>query len=136
MGDMPFKATKPADIFNCKQCGDCCKGYGGTYVTPENVIEIAAYIKTDPDTFVKDYCQMSGGKPVLAVDKNGWCVFFKENCSIHPVKPAMCKAWPFIKSVLIDVNNWHVMAGICTGIRTDFPDEVILKCVRKVIEKA
>ena len=131
---MPFDAITSEDIFKCKMCGECCRGFGGTYVTPENILEIAVYIHTDPDTFVRDYCQMSGDRPVLAVDKDGWCVFFDKVCTIHPVKPAMCKAWPFIKSVLIDVNNWHIMSGVCMGIRTDFPDEVILRCVREVIE--
>jgi Fe-S-cluster containining protein len=132
---MPSKSLAPEDIFTCKKCGDCCKGYGGTYVTPENIAAIASYIHTDPETFLKNYCQISGGKPVLAVDENGWCVFFDETCTIHPVKPAMCRAWPFIKSVLKDVQNWHIMAGVCMGIRTNFPDEAILACVRKMVEE-
>lgn len=132
---MPFRPIKPVDIFKCKKCGSCCKGFGGTYVTPENIQEIADYINETPDTVLNKYCQMSGKRPVLAVDENGWCVFYEDLCTIHPVKPAMCKAWPFIESVLIDVNNWHMMSGSCMGMRIDFPDEVISTCVRSVIEK-
>lgn len=126
---------KSSDIFDCKKCGDCCIGYGGTYITAEDIEAIAAYIRVEPETFVRDYCQMSGSKPVLAQGKNGRCVFWDEVCTIHPVKPRMCKAWPFIKSVLTDVSNWHIMASACPGIRTDVPDEVVLACVKRELDQ-
>ncbi len=106
---------KPSDIFKCEKCGDCCKGYGGTYVTANDIEAIAAYLKTDPESFIKDYCYMSGSRPVLAQKKDGYCIFWDKICTIHPVKPKMCKQWPFIKSVLIDVNNWQIMAGFLSG---------------------
>lgn len=123
---------KPSDIFECKKCGDCCRGYGGTYVTEQDIRAIAAYIKTDPESFIKDYCQMSGNKPVLAQGKDGYCVFWDGLCTIHPVKPQMCRAWPFIKSVLIDIHNWHIMAASCPGIRTDVPDKVVQDIIKSV----
>ena len=126
---------KPSDIFKCEKCGDCCKGYGGTFVTEEDIEAIAAYLKTDPKSFIKDYCYMSGSRPVLAQQKDGYCIFWDKLCTIHPVKPKMCKQWPFIKSVLIDVNNWQIMAGFCPGIRIDVPDDIIQECVRKELLK-
>ena len=45
---MPCDPLTPEDIFNCQQCGDCCKGFGGTYVSPEDVQAIAAFIHIDP----------------------------------------------------------------------------------------
>lgn len=121
------------EIFSCKKCGDCCKGYGGTFVTADDVEAIAAYIKTDPERFVADYCDMSGGKPVLAQADSGYCVFWDEVCTIHPVKPRMCRAWPFIESVLTDTNNWHIMASVCPGIRTDVSDDVIRAFVKPLV---
>ena len=132
---MPFKSVGPDDLFHCQQCGDCCKGYGGTYVTSEDISAISAFINTDEKEFAETYCKMSGHRLVLAQKDDGFCVFFDELCTIHPVKPKMCKAWPFITSVLKDVQNWHIMAGFCPGMRTDFPDDVILRVVRGVLEK-
>jgi hypothetical protein len=43
----------------------------------------------------------------------------------------MCKAWPFIESILVDVNNWQIMAASCPGIRIDVPDSVVMECVKK-----
>ena len=129
---MTLNKIKPSDIFICKKCGDCCKGYGGTYVDANDIEKIADYIKTDPRKFVAEYCTKSGNKLVLAQGTDGYCIFWDELCTIHPVKPHMCRAWPFIKSVLTDINNWHIMAASCQGIRTDVPDNLVQECVRSV----
>ena len=132
---MRYKDVTPSDIFKCQQCSECCKGYGGTFVTEKEIKAIAEYLHIDSESFVETYCQLSGGKPVLAQGRNGYCVFWDGLCTIHPVKPRMCKEWPFIKSVLVDINNWHIMAALCPGIRTDLPDSVITECVRKELTK-
>ncbi|MFZ5563849.1 MAG: YkgJ family cysteine cluster protein [Thermodesulfobacteriota bacterium] len=128
---MPSDNPSPDDIFVCKQCGDCCRGYGGTYVTPADIAAIAAYIQVDADRFVEDFCVFSGSRPVLAQKENGYCVFWDKLCTIHPVKPRMCRAWPYIESVLKDVANWEVMASACPGIRADVPPETIRQQVRR-----
>lgn len=133
---MSSDETPCETIFECIQCGECCNGFGGTYVTPENIAAIAEYIGTAPETFVQDYCQMAGSQPVLAQGPDGYCVFFqKKLCSIHPVKPRMCRAWPYIKSVLKDPANWRMMAGSCPGMRADVSDGCILRCVGEQIER-
>jgi len=131
---MPCDPLTPDDIFNCQQCGDCCKGFGGTYVSSEDVQSIAAFIHIDPKLLLEKYCQLSGKKPVLAQAENGYCVFWKDRiCNIHPVKPRMCKAWPFIPNILKDPQNWYIMAGLCPGIRTDVTPSEIVDCVRSQI---
>lgn len=122
-----------SDIFTCKKCGDCCHGYGGTYVTPGDIEAIAEYIGTDPETLQSRYCQMSGSRPVLAQKADGFCIFFNTVCTIHPVKPRMCREWPFIESVLVDAANWRIMAGSCPGIQTDVSDEEIIETVAREV---
>jgi Fe-S-cluster containining protein len=133
---MSSKDQGPSDIFNCIKCGDCCKGYGGTFVSGDEIRKIADYLKTDPERFVENYCQMSGGKPVLGQGKDGYCIFWEDICKIHPVKPRMCKRWPFIQSVLVDIQNWQIMSALCPGIRTDVPDRVVRECVKKILSKS
>jgi Fe-S-cluster containining protein len=133
---MPCDPLPPRQIFNCQQCGDCCKGFGGTYVSPEDIDSIAAFIHAEPESFLKKYCQLSGKKPVLSQAENGYCIFWKDRiCTIHPVKPRMCKAWPFIPNVLKDPENWYVMAGLCPGIRADVTPSEIVDCVRTQINQ-
>lgn len=123
------------DFFKCKTCGDCCRGYGGTYVTEKDIEAIADFIKTDAKTFVSKYCRYSGKKPVLAQGENGYCIFWDKLCTIHPVKPRMCRAWPFIESVLIDKNNWNIMANSCPGIRTDVPYDKLRAYIKSTLCK-
>jgi uncharacterized protein len=54
------------EIFSCLKCGDCCKGYGGTYVTPEDVLALSAFLQTDSGRFIEAYCTISGGDRFLA----------------------------------------------------------------------
>jgi Fe-S-cluster containining protein len=124
------------DLFQCKTCGDCCTGYGGTYVTEKDIENIAAFINVDKTRFVATYCRMSGGKPLLASGPDGKCLFFdpEKQCTIHPVKPRMCRAWPFIENILKAPGNWDIMAQACPGIRTGFTHEQIKACVRKELD--
>lgn len=128
---MPYKKVGLSDLFECLKCGDCCEGYGGTFVTQSDIENIADFIGTPKDTFIKNYCQMSGGKPVLAQKEDKFCIFWDDLCSIHPVKPKMCRDWPFIKSVILEPKNWEIMSGACPGIRTEFPLTVVADCIKK-----
>lgn len=132
---MPYNNLKSEAIFKCQKCGDCCKGYGGTFITEKEIDTIAAHIHTDPDTFVENYCQISGGKRILAQAGDMYCIFWDGLCTIHPVKPRMCKTWPFIESILVDTSNWYIMASLCPGIRTDVPNRIIKKCVTEKLSR-
>jgi Fe-S-cluster containining protein len=124
-----------SDIFSCKMCGDCCRGYGGTFVTRSDIMALSNYLGIDSKRVELDYCQMSGNKRILAQKKNGYCIFWDRLCTIHPVKPRMCKAWPFIESILVDVSNWHIMASVCPGMCKDVSDRVVVDTVTQEIKK-
>jgi Fe-S-cluster containining protein len=128
---MPSRANEPEAIFECRQCGDCCRGYGGTFVSKRDIITIASFLGTDPESFVANYCRLSGKRPLLTQKEDGYCIFWDRICTIHPVKPLMCRRWPFIESVLIDVANWRIMASMCPGMRADAPEYRVKECVRK-----
>lgn len=123
------------EIFRCRMCGDCCVGYGGTALAAEDLEAISAYIGVDRRRFLQAYCIQSGPRILLAQSPDGRCIFWDELCTIHPVKPAMCKAWPYLPAVLTDPTNWKAMGSVCPGIRTDLPEEVVQSCVRREIEK-
>lgn len=113
-------------VFDCQQCGECCVGFGGTYVSPEDIRAIAAFIGASATETQREFCQQSDQGLVLAMGKEGRCVFQKNNiCSIHPVKPRMCREWPFIPAVLRQPGNWRLMGEACPGIRPDAPPEAI-----------
>ena len=128
---MPYSAS---DLFTCRRCGDCCKGYGGTFVTDRDIRNIADHLSKGWGFVANRYCRVSWGRKILVQGTDGYCVFWEGDCRIHPVKPKMCKRWPFIESVLRDVENWRIMAASCPGIRTDFPDHIVTACVKAELE--
>ena len=134
---MPSEASSgvsPEDLFACKQCGDCCRGFGGTYLTPQDIQTIASFIGSSIDDFIKQYCAPSGSRRVLAQKTDGYCIFFEDLCTIHPVKPRMCRQWPFIQNVLIDPKNWDAMASACPGMKTGFSPRQVTDCIRSLLE--
>jgi Fe-S-cluster containining protein len=123
----------PQDLFRCTRCGDCCRGFGGTYVSRKDIQAIAAFLATDFSDVIARSCQRSGGRYLLAQRADGYCVFWDGVCTIHPVKPRMCRRWPFIESVVADSINWRIMAAFCPGMRTDVPLDRVQACVRKIL---
>ncbi|MFO7884732.1 MAG: YkgJ family cysteine cluster protein [Desulfobacteraceae bacterium] len=131
--DSEFKTG--SDVFQCTQCGACCKGYGGTYVTEADITKISAYINCPEKIFVEKYCTKSGKRLILKQGPDESCIFFDANCTIHPVKPYMCRAWPFIKAVVAQPENWEAMGNSCPGIKKNVPETILKKIVSMEIEK-
>ncbi len=125
------------DIFQCRQCGECCTGFGGTYVTEQDIENIADYINVDVDKFISKFCDMSGTRHVLSQGENGKCIFFdmEKQCTIHPVKPYMCMAWPFIQAIVKHPENWNAMADSCPGMKKNVPEEILKKIVSEELRK-
>ena len=66
---------------------------------------------------------------------HGYCIFWDKLCTIHPVKPLMCRQWPFLKSVLVDSKNWQIMAGACPGIHPNVPVRTLEKCIQIILSQ-
>lgn len=120
-------------LFSCTLCGDCCKGYGGTYLSETDIHAISRYLGVPTDRLIAYYTRKSGGRPLISQGRDGYCIFWNKVCTIHPVKPEMCRKWPFIHSILVDVGNWRAMAASCPGMNADAPDQKILDCVEKAL---
>ena len=128
---MASEYNTPADIFECRQCGVCCTGFGGTFVTPEDIFRISAHIQADPDNFVSRFCDMTGEGPVLTQGPDLRCIFFNDaaQCTIHPVKHRMCRAWPFLETLVKNPENWDAMASACPGMTPAVPFADVIRIV-------
>ena len=118
------------DLFSCTQCGVCCRGYGGTYVTLADIAAMADFTHVAPDEFKRRYCVSSGQRLILAQRADGYCIFWDQNCTIHPVKPRMCRRWPFIESLLVDIINWQIMADSCPGMNRSLSEDALKAYLR------
>ena len=105
-------------------------------MTGDDIRAIARFLAIDPEEVVARYCQYSGEKPVLAQGEDGYCVFHDRLCTIHPVKPRMCRRWPYLEAVLVDPVNWRSMGASCPGIRTDVPDERLIEVIKEKLRRS
>ena len=105
--------------FECTQCGACCRRPGVILMTPVDVLRISAHLAMSPQDFKARYLmrydevhwsvQVEEGRP---------CVFLsaEQACTIQPVKPWQCDAYPFWQEVVGGAVSWHEEAIVCEGI--------------------
>ncbi len=110
--------TDKSPVFNCRQCGDCCAGRGGIHVKPQEVAAMAALLSMSEEVFCHSYMEASVTGPRLTVAANGSCVFLLEGnlCRVHPVKPFICRQWPFLPILLLEADELEHAKGACPGI--------------------
>jgi len=119
-------------VFKCQQCGDCCAGRGGIHVKPREVEEMAALLSLPVDEFCRRYVEASALGPRLTVADSGSCVFLMAGnlCRVHPVKPFICRQWPFLPALLGNADELEHAKTACPGINPacsheDFVDEAL-----------
>ena len=111
-------------VFHCRQCGDCCAGRGGIFVKPGEVEAMAALLALPVPEFCRLYLEASALGPRLAVAE-GVCVFLMEGkyCRVHPVKPFICRQWPFLPALLVDPDELENAKTACPGLDPDCAHE-------------
>jgi Fe-S-cluster containining protein len=104
-------------VFQCQQCGDCCSGRGGIYVRPDEVDAMAALLALPVAEFSRRFVEASPMGPRLTV-ADGVCVFLMAGglCRIHPVKPFICRQWPFLPALLMHPDELEHAKGACAGL--------------------
>jgi len=127
------KIPDPSDFFECQKCGECCKGFGGTFLREHDIDRITEYLGIGRDEFLRRYCDWSGKRRLLRIAESGYCIFWDEVCTIHEVKPRMCKVWPFIDAILVDGSNWDMIKSVCPGVRDNGKPEALVDCVKRVL---
>ena len=113
---------KENKVFECKMCGECCRGEGGIIVTKSEIERISNYLNISQKEFIEHYLTRTpSGKYSIKMSKEGYCIFFNKNkgCIIHKVKPNICRAWPFFKGNLEDVLSFNMAKTYCPGIHRD-----------------
>ena len=84
----------------CQRTGSCCRGRGAVYLTPVDTVRIAAHLGCSTLDLRLQYTHATPQGPVLRIqggfDGDGSCIFLDADCgcSIQPVKPQQCAAYP------------------------------------------
>ena len=124
--------------FTCQQCGNCCTGGPGfVWISREEIIRLAEYLKLTPQQTVERYCRKIDGKFSLREHRNARgeydCIFLKEQpvprvdgdervthtkriCTVYPVRPLQCRTWPFWSENLKSRQMWEQSGRRCPGM--------------------
>lgn len=105
--------------FNCQRCGHCCQGEGGIILTDHDQMRLAKHLGMDIPSMLEKYAQTRNGKIELICGDDGYCIFYKDGCGIHPGRPDVCRAWPFFRGNLVDETSWALSLDYCPGINKD-----------------
>jgi len=80
---------------------------------------MAAFLEIDESEFYTRYMESSSLGNRLGI-ADGVCVFMEDNrCRVHPVKPFICRQWPFLPALLVDEEEFEAAKGACPGINPD-----------------
>jgi uncharacterized protein len=108
---------KAMDLFECTQCGTCCQGEGGIYLSRKEIDRISKFLNLSQQRFLEKFCLKKNGRTYIHTREDGYCHFSqKGRCTIHEVKPAPCRQWPFFPPMLIDQINWETARNSCPAL--------------------
>jgi len=114
-----MQSIKARPVFSCQQCGECCRGERGILVTPAELKALAAYLGLAPEDFAARYLIETALGPQLAT-RHGACIFQEGAlCRVHPVKPRICREWPFLPALLTHADEFEAAKEACPGIASD-----------------
>lgn len=105
--------------FKCTQCGACCTGSPGyVWVSDEEIIDMAAFLKVTVEHFIKKYTRSVKGKRALLEHQKTYdCVFLKDKiCTLYTSRPKQCRTYPWWPEVVASKEAWAEEATRCEGI--------------------
>jgi len=114
-----MRNTDKNPVFACRQCGECCRGEKGILVTEAELEALAEHLGLSPEDFAARYLVQTALGPQLAT-RSGTCVFQEGSlCRVHPVKPRICREWPFLPALLAHPDEFEAAKEACPGILAD-----------------
>jgi uncharacterized protein len=121
-------------VFCCQQCGDCCQGQGGIFPNAVEIDLIAQYLKITVEQLRHDFLEITSSGPAVKNKPGGGCVFNEQGrCRIHPVKPRICRDWPFLPAILVHATEFEAAKEACPGLNPDSKHEDFLQYWQKKV---
>ena len=103
-------------VFACRQCGECCHGDKGILVAPAEIAQLAAFLGIAQAEVHRRFLVASPLGPQVGTHR-GACVFLVDNrCRVHPVKPRICREWPFLQALLDHADEFEAAKEACPGL--------------------
>jgi len=90
---IPFSlelALALSSLIKCRQCERCEKEEKRVYIHQTDIDRIAVYINSTPEV-IRGMMHIKDERMVMP------CPFYKNGCSIQPVKPVTCRIFPMFQ---------------------------------------
>ena len=90
---IPFSvelALALSSLIKCRQCERCEREEKRVFIAQEDIDRIAVYINSTPEV-IRGMMHIKDERMVMP------CPFYKNGCSIQPVKPVTCKIFPMFQ---------------------------------------
>eukprot|EP00040_Diaphanoeca_grandis_P016773 m.86951 g.86951 ORF g.86951 m.86951 type:complete len:549 (-) comp26023_c0_seq1:66-1712(-) len=114
-------------IFSCIQCGNCCKKPFGrkVVVASAEAKVIADHLDVSVPKFLEKFTTKSTTDTHDTGNYLNWgetdehCTFLTSQgkCSIHAVRPAQCRSYPFTARSMMSDHDWAAESQRCPGIQ-------------------
>lgn len=91
------KADNTPDAFACRQCGTCCRWPGNVVLIPEDIADLARFLRMTEDAFVQRYTTLSANRKALSLTEkpDGSCLFLEgDRCQVYLARPRQCREFP------------------------------------------
>ena len=104
--------------FECQSgCTKCCDQQGFVYLTEDDIVRLAAFLKLPPSEFESRYVYRTRKLRRLRVPRHAQCSFLEAGrCSVHEAKPLQCGTFPYWPELLKSAKSWYALGKWCPGI--------------------
>lgn len=105
--------------FECTRCGACCRRAGHVFLRSEEPRRLAHHLGLTTAEFRSRFLtKLEDGTWAIEVPKGGGgCPLLDGDlCSVDPVKPGQCRAYPFWSELVGDRKAWRAEAAFCEGM--------------------
>lgn len=83
------------------------KGEGGIVLSPKDLKRLYEGLNLEKQAFLDAYGVFRNGKWQVRTGEDGNCIFFRagQSCTVHAIKPDVCRAWPFFRGNMADAEK-------------------------------
>ena len=101
--------------FSCSGCGDCCRGEGYVWVSPEEIEALTDFLGIEIAEMSKRYLRSFGPETSLTEKANYDCIFWEGHCTVYAARPGQCRTFPFWPNNIASKGAWKKLERQCRG---------------------
>lgn len=108
--------------FQCTRCSRCCRHDSGyVFLSNRDIQLLCKHFSLSKHDFIQKYCQkvdFGFATRISLKEKDNFdCLFWEDGaCSVYPVRPLQCRAYPFWSHQIATPQQWQELKDECPGV--------------------